>query len=682
MSAVNFCSRKYGSAASSRQTSIPGTQFGNPFITRSSGSYTPSYVLTCTNGSDASPLPMLQPSGSYTSSTNVGSQIASENSFPPTLSVAESCKFNNTINAGIPSLPRSSESVSLDISANCNSTLECSIPSLPHSSGSCTKSTKSTTSTVGAICRICHDGDTEEKLVSPCLCAGTQGLVHKTCLERWLSTASYDNCELCHFPFHLKKKARSFFEFLCHKWEPDMKRAVAGDLLCFLVLTPLTLVSAYLCGRGAIQYFLDRDYYHNRKQGSDHSDISIFTSPFSKRYRDREIVRERVILKTSLGAAYIEKENSHENEHNFIIVANEVESFLIMGVGVVVLRCMFLVIFGIWYHVKAFRRWQHVHQDLVLVDVSNPGPICRLNLSFISNNSPPNRSEFGQIYTLPESSYVDLDEQREQRLSLVPEVHNEIRRSILFSPSNNSSVGDSGRRMIISGGRRASECVRRLSESGRKARECVRRLSDGGRRSSESGRRSSILVSRRASEGGRRASIFSSCLIRDSSPKTYIKYEELSGKALLDTSNKSSIKKYAAVNSLNVSPSKEYLNVENTCNDERNNLAKKHNGACWIANEETNASIADTNNLPTMKKTKTSVSPVAPEVSIPIYFEDYESPESYRIACAMYAEAIYNGELAQITKNSPERLIGIHQFPFSPTSFNSYRRNSTRSTHL
>ena len=32
------------------------------------------------------------------------------------------------------------------------------------------------------MCRICHKGDVEEKLVSPCDCTGTIGMLHISCL--------------------------------------------------------------------------------------------------------------------------------------------------------------------------------------------------------------------------------------------------------------------------------------------------------------------------------------------------------------------------------------------------------------------------------------------------------------------------------------------------------------------
>lgn len=47
------------------------------------------------------------------------------------------------------------------------------------------------------FCRICHDTDPEEPLITPCRCKGTISMVHRTCLERWLAASDSNDCELC-----------------------------------------------------------------------------------------------------------------------------------------------------------------------------------------------------------------------------------------------------------------------------------------------------------------------------------------------------------------------------------------------------------------------------------------------------------------------------------------------------
>lgn len=61
----------------------------------------------------------------------------------------------------------------------------------------------------GSMCRICHEGDEEEELVSPCDCAGTMGMLHISCLEQWLGSSKTTKCEICQFQFTVLKKPQS-----------------------------------------------------------------------------------------------------------------------------------------------------------------------------------------------------------------------------------------------------------------------------------------------------------------------------------------------------------------------------------------------------------------------------------------------------------------------------------------
>lgn len=47
-------------------------------------------------------------------------------------------------------------------------------------------------------CRICLEPD---DLVSVCACRGTQGLVHKECVQRWVDLKQIRTCELCMQPY-------------------------------------------------------------------------------------------------------------------------------------------------------------------------------------------------------------------------------------------------------------------------------------------------------------------------------------------------------------------------------------------------------------------------------------------------------------------------------------------------
>lgn len=51
-----------------------------------------------------------------------------------------------------------------------------------------------------------------EGLLSPCDCTGTLGTVHKSCLEKWLSSSNTSYCELCHTEFTIERRPRPITE--------------------------------------------------------------------------------------------------------------------------------------------------------------------------------------------------------------------------------------------------------------------------------------------------------------------------------------------------------------------------------------------------------------------------------------------------------------------------------------
>lgn len=62
-----------------------------------------------------------------------------------------------------------------------------------------------------ASCRICYDGDTEEKggLIFPCTCTGSCKFIHETCLKTWIENNFSTNrikaeCEICKHPYAMK----------------------------------------------------------------------------------------------------------------------------------------------------------------------------------------------------------------------------------------------------------------------------------------------------------------------------------------------------------------------------------------------------------------------------------------------------------------------------------------------
>lgn len=103
----------------------------------------------------------------------------------------------------------------------------------------------------GPICRICHEGGNGEGLLSPCDCTGTLGTVHKSCLEKWLSSSNTSYCELCHTEFTVERRPRPLTEWLCDPGPRNEKRTLFCDMICFLFITPLAAISGWLCLLGA-----------------------------------------------------------------------------------------------------------------------------------------------------------------------------------------------------------------------------------------------------------------------------------------------------------------------------------------------------------------------------------------------------------------------------------------------
>ncbi|XP_069633058.1 E3 ubiquitin-protein ligase MARCHF3 isoform X2 [Haliaeetus albicilla] len=104
------------------------------------------------------------------------------------------------------------------------------------------------------ICRICHEGSSQEDLLSPCECTGTLGTIHRSCLEHWLSSSNTSYCELCHFRFAVERKPRPLVEWLRNPGPQHEKRTLFGDMVCFLFITPLATISGWLCLRGAVDH--------------------------------------------------------------------------------------------------------------------------------------------------------------------------------------------------------------------------------------------------------------------------------------------------------------------------------------------------------------------------------------------------------------------------------------------
>lgn len=109
-------------------------------------------------------------------------------------------------------------------------------------------------SSSGSVCRICHEEDSSENLISPCECTGTSGLVHKNCLEKWLSASNKTECEICKYQFNTSRHPGTMWQWFRSHEGLDCHQGLYGDVMCLLILTPLCLASIYLCAMGSAMY--------------------------------------------------------------------------------------------------------------------------------------------------------------------------------------------------------------------------------------------------------------------------------------------------------------------------------------------------------------------------------------------------------------------------------------------
>ncbi|XP_070823107.1 E3 ubiquitin-protein ligase MARCHF3 [Chaetodon trifascialis] len=105
------------------------------------------------------------------------------------------------------------------------------------------------------LCRICHDGRASGELLSPCECSGSLAMVHRACLEHWLTASNSSHCELCHHQFALERLPKPLSEWLYSPSTQQQRRTLCGDTVCFLFITPLASLSGWLCVQGAMDLY-------------------------------------------------------------------------------------------------------------------------------------------------------------------------------------------------------------------------------------------------------------------------------------------------------------------------------------------------------------------------------------------------------------------------------------------
>jgi hypothetical protein len=68
------------------------------------------------------------------------------------------------------------------------------------------------------LCRICWEPErdaTNDPLISPCLCSGTQKYIHAMCLQTWRMMQPFraHQCDVCHYVFQLSQEIDPRFEY-------------------------------------------------------------------------------------------------------------------------------------------------------------------------------------------------------------------------------------------------------------------------------------------------------------------------------------------------------------------------------------------------------------------------------------------------------------------------------------
>ncbi|XP_064465973.1 E3 ubiquitin-protein ligase MARCHF2-like [Ornithodoros turicata] len=97
------------------------------------------------------------------------------------------------------------------------------------------------------VCRVCFSSAEHEPLYAPCHCKGSIGLIHKSCLERWLKVRSTRTCNVCGFEFKVVKKNMPLRMFFAETEHREHLILMAIHLIC-LVGDVMVLTFGWLFG--------------------------------------------------------------------------------------------------------------------------------------------------------------------------------------------------------------------------------------------------------------------------------------------------------------------------------------------------------------------------------------------------------------------------------------------------
>lgn len=122
----------------------------------------------------------------------------------------------------------------------------------------------------GKICRICHGGAEDGRLISPCLCKGSMMFVHIACLQRWRAVGGsrhYFRCDTCHYEYQLRRVA----------WARWLSKAWVSHVLTVIVLLLLVLVAGYV-GRVLSALSLEATEHLAAEQAADDSSSAFLAA--------------------------------------------------------------------------------------------------------------------------------------------------------------------------------------------------------------------------------------------------------------------------------------------------------------------------------------------------------------------------------------------------------------------
>ncbi|XP_064470025.1 E3 ubiquitin-protein ligase MARCHF2-like [Ornithodoros turicata] len=96
------------------------------------------------------------------------------------------------------------------------------------------------------MCRICFRGANSGSLLSPCNCKGSIGLVHRACLEEWLSARNTTECCICSYQFVVEKRPKSVWEWLTDSSTRVNRWYILVDTTLSLFGAAMLIISAWL----------------------------------------------------------------------------------------------------------------------------------------------------------------------------------------------------------------------------------------------------------------------------------------------------------------------------------------------------------------------------------------------------------------------------------------------------